>query len=120
MLIAMCEKGVQSMGFWGYFFLFIGGMVLLTYLSSEWREYKTKRKRETTMPILDNSIVTGQDYKIILSDGRIFEPVQILGSVEQDDTEFSLGGWEGTLVLLQTNHKKIYVRKTAVRIIEEL
>lgn len=116
----MCEKGVQSMGFWGYFFLFIGGMVLLTYLSSEWREYKTKRKRETTMPILDNSIVTGQDYKIILSDGRIFEPVQILGSVEQDDTEFSLGGWEGTLVLLQTNHKKIYVRKTAVRIIEEL
>jgi hypothetical protein len=52
--------------------------------------------------------------------GRKFMNVQIIGSVEGADAEFSFAGWDGMLVLRNEDQKKIYVKKSSIRFVEEL
>ncbi len=54
-----------------------------------------------------------------LSDGRTFHNASFLGGVSSDQGLFSLGGYEGMVVLAKDNGKKIYCKKTVIRFIEE-
>ncbi|MFQ2430812.1 hypothetical protein ACK31J_19095, partial [Aeromonas caviae] len=59
-------------------------------------------------------------YNVFLNDGRKFMAVELVGSTTIDDGQFSFAGWEGMLVLKQANSKRIFLKQSAVRYIEEL
>ncbi len=94
-------------------------MVIYGYISSKISDRKKKKLRKETVPEISDSIKTGINYNIHLSDGRKFENVVIVGSVESEDEAFSFAGYEGLLVFKQQNGKKVYLKKPSIRYIEE-
>ncbi|MCO4837590.1 MAG: hypothetical protein KC426_05820 [Oceanospirillaceae bacterium] len=94
-------------------------MVIYGYVSSKISDRKKKKQRQETVPEISDSIKTGINYNIHLSDGRKFENVVIVGSVEGEDEAFSFAGYEGLLVFNQQNGKKVYLKKPSIRYIEE-
>ena len=95
-------------------------MVIYGYVSSE-LSYRRKRKiREESIPPINDGLRSSVNYNIHLSDGRKFQNVQIIGSIEESDAEYSFAGWDGMLVLINKEKKKIYLKKLSIRFIEEL
>ena len=94
-------------------------MVIYGYVSSKIEDRKKKKLRKDTVPEISESIKIGINYNIHLSDGRKFENVSIIGSVESEDEAFSFAGYEGLLVFAQQNGKKVYLKKPSIRYIEE-
>ena len=105
---------------WSIIVIVIILMVIYGYISSKLSDRKKRKIREKSIPLISETLKTGIFYKVFLSDGRSFNNVKILGSVEGDDAEFSFANWEGVLVLLNENNKKIFIKKSAVRFVEEL
>lgn len=64
--------------------------------------------------------VLGSKYNVFINDGRKFMGVELLGSSTEADGQFSFAGWEGMLVLKQPNGKRIFLKQSAVRYIEEI
>ena len=94
-------------------------MVIYGYISSKISAHKKKKLRKDTVPEITESISKGVIYNIYLSDGRKFESVTIIGSVENEDEAFSFAGYDGLLVFTQKNGKKVYLKKPSIRYIEE-
>ena len=85
------------------------------------RKSKTvKEKRPETNRYLSLKITSALGFNIFLNDGRKFLSVELVGSSTVDDGQFSFAGWEGMLVLKQANSKRIFLKQSAVRYIEEL
>ena len=59
-------------------------------------------------------------YNVCLSDGRRFERVHILGCSTAEDGRFSFFGWEGMLVLKGESEKRVFLKQSAVRYVEEI
>jgi hypothetical protein len=57
---------------------------------------------------------------VCLGDGCRFEHVQLIGCSTAEDGQFSFSGWEGMLVLKGQNEKRIFLKLSAVRYIEEI
>ena len=105
---------------WAIIVIVIILMVLYSYVSSKLSDRKKRKIREATIPQITETLKTGVLYNVFLSDGRGFNNVEILGTVEDDDEQFSFANWEGMLVLKQENNKRLFIKKNSVRFIEEL
>ena len=115
-----CENESSMSEVWVIIVVIILAMIVFGYVSSKITEWKARRRRRATIPPVSESLETGRPYNIVLSDGRRFEEVEILGTIEHDDEEFSFAPWEGLVVLRTKNDKKIYVKKPSIRYIEEI
>ena len=105
---------------WAIIVSVIIAMVIFGYVSSKLSDRKRRIKRESTVPPISDSLKVGVMYDVHLSDGRKFESVEIMGSIENDDDAFSFTGYEGMLVLKQKNSKKVYLKKPSIRFIVEV
>jgi hypothetical protein len=105
---------------WAIIVTFIIFMIVYAYVSSKISNYRNNKKREKTVPIIHDSIKKDQKYKVYLSDGRCFEEVTFAGEISNDQSAFVLGGYEGMVVLSKDTGKKIYVKKQAIRVVEEV
>ncbi len=94
-------------------------MVIYAYISSKISDRKREKLRKETVPKISDSIKAGVNYDIHLSDGRKFENVTIIGSIESGDEAFSFAGYEGLLVFEQQSGKKVYLKKPSIRYVEE-
>lgn len=94
-------------------------IVIYSYISSKISDRKKKKLRKETVPEVSDSIKVGTHYNIRLSDGREFENVVIIGSVENDDNAFSFAAYHGLLVFEKPNGKKVYLKTSSIRYIEE-
>ena len=115
-----CTKGTDMPDFWAIIIIIIILMVIYGYVSSKISDRRKRKARENTIPQISESIKTGVSYNITLSDGRTFKNIEIIGSVEGDDEQFSFANWDGMLVLKQENKKRIFIKKNSIRFIEEL
>lgn len=104
---------------WAYIVIAILLMVVYGYVSSKISERRNRKLRENTIPEIENSLKTDIAYNVHLSDGRKFLGVTLLGSIEGEDQAYSFAGWDGMLVLQQSSGKKVYLKKTSIRFIEE-
>ncbi|TWH76106.1 hypothetical protein LX59_01025 [Azomonas agilis] len=95
-------------------------MVVWSCLSSKLKAKKRHKVREKSLPFIEDNIHTGILYNAHLSDGRCFKGVQFLGCSTTEDGQFSLSGWEGMLVLKGSNDKRVFLKQSAVRYIEEI
>lgn len=95
-------------------------MVVYAYITSKLDDRKKERIRKETIPLATDTLKTATPYNVHLSDGKVFSNVELLGSVEGNDSEFSFSDWQGMLVLKQENQKKVFLKKTSIRFIEEV
>ncbi len=108
------------MDIWAIIVMVILVMIIYGYISSKISEHRKRKLREKSIPLTSEYLKPDISYNVHLSDGRKFLNVQIIGSIEGEDAEFSFAGWEGMFVLSNTNKKKIYIKKSSIRFIEEV
>ncbi|MDR2113586.1 MAG: hypothetical protein LBQ62_10925 [Candidatus Accumulibacter sp.] len=95
-------------------------MVVWGYVSSKLKARKRRESREKSLPFVEDNVRPGVLYNVCLNDGRRFEGVQLVGCSTTEDGQFSFSGWEGMLVLKGQNGKRIFLKPSAVRYIEEI
>ncbi len=95
-------------------------MIVYAYIASKIKDRKRKKARDKSLPFVEDNVRPGVQYNIFLNDGRKFMSVELVGSSTVYDGQFSFAGWEGMLVLKQANGKRIFLKQSAVRYIEEL
>ena len=94
-------------------------LVLYGVISSKLKAHRQRRQREKSLPFVEEGIRQGVPYNVFLSDGKKYLSVQLVGTSDTSSGQFSIGGWEGMLVLLQGNGKRIFVKQSSVRCLEE-
>jgi len=104
---------------WAIIVLIIIFMIFYGYISSEIKAKKKRKLRKGTIPSIIDNLKVGYKYNVVLSDGKIFDNVEIVGSVESDDAAFSFADYHGMLVIKKENEKKIYIKKSCIRFVEE-
>ena len=100
----------------------VGGILLLILygiVSSKLKARSQRKQREKSLPFVDDNIRPGVAYNIHLNDGKQYLGAQIVGTSDSTSGQFSIGGREGMLVLMQSNGKRVFVRQFAVRCVEE-
>ena len=115
-----CAKGDVMPDIWAIIVIVIILMVIYGYVSSKLSDRRERKIREKSIPLINDGLRSSINYNIHLSDGRKFQNVQIVGSVEGSDAEYSFAGWDGMLVLINKEKKKMYLKKSSIRFIEEL
>lgn len=93
-------------GRWAFLLGVLILMVAYAYVSSRLSAKRKKRARQKTVPQIQSTIRAGVKYNIFLSDGRHFPNAEIIGSVENDEGNFSFASWEGMLVIEQESKKR--------------
>ena len=114
-----CSSGVDMSDVWAVIVCIVIVMVIYGYVASVVKSSKRNKARSSTVPKLKESIVVGTLYNVYLSDGRVFQQAEILGSVEGEDAEHTFANWEGLIVLKKEGGKKVFVKKNAIRFVEE-
>ena len=114
-----CEEGNSMPEFWMFIVTAIVLLILYGIISSKLEARRQRKQREKSLPFIDDNIRVGVPYNVILSDGRKFLDVQLLGTSNTSSGQFSVGGWEGMLILMQPNGKRAFVKQSSVRCIEE-
>ena len=95
-------------------------LVVYAYISSKLSERKKQKLRAETLPEFTDSIKVGVPYNIFLSRGEGFKNVEIIGSIEGEEAELTFANWKGMFVLKNEKDKKIFVKKSSIRFIEEV
>lgn len=115
-----CAKGNDMSEVWAVIVIVILVIIIYAYIASKIKDRKRKKARDKSLPFVEDNVRPGVQYNIFLNDGRKFLSVELVGSSTVDDGQFSFAGWEGMLVLKQANSKRIFLKQSAVRYIEEL
>jgi hypothetical protein len=95
-------------------------MVIYGYVASKIKAHKRKKARDKSLPFVEDNVRPGVLYNVFLNDGRKFVSVELVGSSTVADGQYSFAGWEGMLVLKQTTGKRVFIKQSAVRFIEEV
>jgi hypothetical protein len=115
-----CEKGNSMSEVWAVIVSVILLMIVWGYFAAKFNARKRKDAREKTLPYVEDNVRPGVQYNVNLNDGRKFTSVELLGSSKIDEGQFSFAGWDGTLVLKQADGRRIFLKQSAVRFIEEV
>lgn len=115
-----CAKGNDMSEVWAVIVTVILVMIIYAYIASKIKDRKRKKARDKSLPFVEDNVRPGVQYNVFLNDGRQFMSVELVGSSTVADGQFSFAGWEGMLVLKQANGKRIFLKQSAVRYIEEL
>jgi hypothetical protein len=100
----------------------VGAVALLIaygIVSSHLKTLRKRRIREKTVPFTEYNVQRGRKYNVFLANGVSYRDVEVVGTTDPDSGQFSLGGYDGMLVLQRTDSRKVFVRATFVRFIEE-
>ena len=104
--------------------LFIIGIIALLIVcgivSSKLSARRQRKLREKSLPFIEDNVQLGVAYNVYLSDGREFRNAQLLGTSDSTSGRFAIGGWEGMLILKQSNSKRVFIRQSSVRCVEEV
>jgi hypothetical protein len=118
--VANCGKESGMSEVWAVIIGIILLMVVWGYVSTKLKARKRRKSREKSLPFVEDNVRPGVLYNVRLSDGRYFERVQLIGCSTVEDDQFSFSGWESMLVLKGQNEKRIFLKLSAVRYIEEI
>ena len=94
-------------------------MVIYGYVAAKFKARKKRIAREKSLPLVADTVRLGTKYNVHLSDGRKFIQVEFVGSALAEDNTLPFSGWEDMLILKHDNGKKIFLKQSAVRVIEE-
>ncbi|MBP6750178.1 MAG: hypothetical protein KA144_11100 [Xanthomonadaceae bacterium] len=93
--------------------------VVYAFASAKRNARKMLENRKERLPILDDAPRVGSRYDLRLSDGRVFDNVELLGTTDPEPGAAALGDWSTLLIVGLPNGKKAYLRPYAVRVIQE-
>jgi hypothetical protein len=93
--------------------------VVYAFASAKRTARQHLENRKERLPILDDAPRVGTRYDLRLSDGRVFNDVELLGTTDPEPGAAALGDWGTLLIVGLPNGKKAYLRPYAVRVIQE-
>ena len=111
-----------------YFCLFLAtvivGIIVYAWLATRWDKRREKQVIAETLPEHEDVrliVQAGARYEVVLSDGRRFVGVEILGVLDYEQGKPFTSGYGGTLLVLRLdNGKRAWVRQGSVRCIIEM
>jgi hypothetical protein len=102
------------------------GVVLLAvsaaiyaYVVSNLKEQKIRSKQEILAPKFSGETSEGQKFNVYLTSGNVFLEVSIIGVIERGSNDYFFANWDGILIVQTDAKKKIYIRKSCLKYIEE-
>jgi hypothetical protein len=95
-------------------------MVIYTWISSKIKARRKLKVRQSTVPYVNENLTTGKKYNVHLNDGRIFESIEVVGSSQPEEGQFSFTGWEEMLILKKETGKRIFLKQASIRFVEEV
>jgi len=98
----------------------IVALIIYGIVSSKLRARKLARLRREAMPVVAQSIRSGQPYNVFLNNGATFKNVKVAGLTEAPAGQFADFPLESWLVLEHADGKRVFVKPTSVRFFEEL
>jgi hypothetical protein len=119
MSAANCAKGNSMPEIWAIIAAVIISLILVSFISSKLTARRQRKQREKSLPFVEDNVRVGVSYNVYMNDGRKFLACQLAGTSDDASGKFIMGGWEGMLVILQSNGKRAFVRQGSVRCIEE-
>ena len=105
--------------FWAIIVSIILVLIIYGIVSSRLKDRKRQKLRARTIPMITEYPTADGAYNIHLSDGRKFLDAKLIGTVEGEDASFSFAGYEGMVVIELSSGKKAFVKKSAIRYLEE-
>ena len=114
-----CQQENTSTYIWLLVILICLILGIIAYISSKIRAYRQRKQREKSLPFVEDNISQGASYNVFLCDGKKYLSVHIVGTSDTSTGQFSIGGWEGMLVLMQSSGKRVFIKQSSVRCIEE-
>ena len=102
----------------------IVGVILLLIVyglaSSKLKAHRLRKAREKYLPFVEDNVRPGVQYNVYSSNGQKFLDVELIGASDAEIGQFVMGGWSGMLILKRKDGKRIFIRQSSVRCIEEL
>jgi hypothetical protein len=115
-----CSEGAQMPEIWAVIVGIILLMIIYAWISSKMKARRKRKVRESTVPYVTENLSTGKKYNVHLNDGRKFDAIEIVGSSQPEEGQFSFTGWEEMLILKNVNNKRIFLKQSSIRFIEEI
>jgi hypothetical protein len=114
-----CSKGNAVSEVWAFIAIAIILLICYGIVSSKLKSNRQRKQREKSLPYVEDTVRPSVPYNVYLTDGRKFLGAQLLGTSDSSAGQAVIGGWEGMLILMQSNGKRVFVRQSSVRCIEE-
>lgn len=97
-------------------------LMLIVYgiISSKISSAKSKREMDKALQNPDDKILTGAMYDIHLRSGKKMPAMILVGRVTPAETQSPYTGWEGMIILKKENGRKIFVKQSEIRMVEEV
>ncbi len=115
-----CTKGGDVPEIWAFIIGIILLFIIYAWISSKLKARRKRKVRESTVPYVSENLKTGKKYNVHLNDGRIFESIEVVGTSEPEEGQFSFTGWEEMLILKRGTGKRIFLKQSSIRFIEEV
>jgi hypothetical protein len=114
-----CTRENNMSEVWAVIVIVILMLIVYGIVSSKLSARRQREAREKMLPYLDETIVPDRRHNLLMSDGRKFMDVRILGTTDPKLGQSPLGDWGLMLVILLDSGKKAFIRPSSVRCIEE-
>lgn len=104
--------------FWAIIISVILALVIYGIIKSNLSEARKKKEREVFVQRTDGTIREGSKYNFHLADGKRLSDMEYLGPLPPDSRGDGYG-WGDMLVLIGGDRKKVFIRRSAVRLVVE-
>ena len=94
-------------------------MVIFVWASDIYNDRKKRKIRESTVPYVGDSLGLNIKYNIFLNNGHSFPSVELIGTSDLEQGHFSFTGWEEMLIFKKESGKRVFLKQSSIRFIEE-
>lgn len=95
-------------------------LIIYGIISSKMSAAKIKTEMEKSLQNGDDKILTGAIYDFHLRSGKKMPAMILIGRVTPVEVQSAYAGWEGMIILKNGNGKKIFVKQSEIRMLEEV
>lgn len=95
-------------------------LIIYGIISSKISAANRKKEMDKSIQNTDDKILTGTIYDFHLRSGKKMPAMILVGRVAPIETQSAYTGWEGMIILKNENGKKIFVKQSEIRMLEEV
>jgi hypothetical protein len=95
-------------------------LIIIAMINSSREKSRNRKITERYIKETDDFVRSGEVYTVVLSDGRRFEDVTLVGYSKFNDNTLGANSYApGHWMIMESNSKRIFVRPSAIRYYEE-
>lgn len=115
----VCDNSGSGSSVWAVIVTAIIALIICGIINAKVSTRRRRKLQQEFLPFVKDSIRTGVPYNVYLGDGRKFLGVELVGTSDASNGEFPFD-WTNMLIIKQSNGKRVFIRQSAVRSVEEV